>query len=434
MNKKISVYWMHCKSCEVLIENKLSEIPWIKIRKISAQENFIDIDIKDADMESVNKIINELWYSTKLWKTVKNKILDNIIIILIFIIFWMAFFLFKDVELFKDVLKSDNLSFFVIILVWIVASLSTCLAVTWGIVVGFSKYIDTSKSTSSHLKTQLKFHFWRIIWFALWGWILWLIWWYLWSFWMLNKILLLVAWIFMIYMGFNILNIFPSISKLWISMPKFLWKKILNIKNPVFAPIIGALTFFLPCWFTQSMQIYAASSSSFLSWAMIMWTFALWTMPVLFLIGFWSSYFKDKNYDYINKFIGVLIVYFGIFILSGFSNMFNFNLFNTNNVGNNSTQNTINLQELKEVEVVHNWEWFENDVILEWAKNYRLTINPISDWQGCFYWLTIPWIDEKEYLVKKWIPIIINIKNSKPGTYKVVCTAMWMKQWIIIIK
>jgi hypothetical protein len=92
------------------------------------------------------------------------------------------------------------------------------------------------------------------------------------------------------------------------------------------------------------------------------------------------------------------------------------------------------LQELKEITVVHNWWWFENDVVLEWAKNYKLTINPSSDWKWCFYWLTIPWIDNNEYLIKKWIPITIDIKNPKTGTYKVVCTAMWMLEWKIIIK
>jgi hypothetical protein len=48
--------------------------------------------------------------------------------------------------------------------------------------------------------------------------------------------------------------------------------------------------------------------------------------------------------------------------------------------------------------------------------------------------LTIPWIDENEYPVKKWVPIVIDIKNPKPGKYKAVCTAMWMRHGNIIIK
>jgi hypothetical protein len=48
-------------------------------------------------------------------------------------------------------------------------------------------------------------------------------------------------------------------------------------------------------------------------------------------------------------------VYFGIFILSGFANMFNINFQNTNNnIDNNITQDNKDLQELKEITVVHN--------------------------------------------------------------------------------
>lgn len=432
MNKKINVYWMHCKSCELLIENKLSEIPEVKVNKISEKENFVLVDYKnESDLEKINQSILELWYNTESKKIIKNNPLEYIIIALIFISFWFLFFLLKDIKLFENVLQTDNLSFLVILLIWVVASLSSCLAVTWWIVLGFSKYIDTSKDTTSLLKTQLNFHIGRILWFALWGWILWLIGSYLWSFWILNKALLLIAWIFMIYMWLNILNILPSITKLWITMPKSIWNKILNIKNPAFAPIIWALTFFLPCWFTQGMQVYAASSWSFLTWAMTMGIFALWTAPVLFLVWFWSSYFKNKDFNLMNKIIWVIVIYFWIFILSGFANMFNFNTWATSSQIN---QNTSDLQEFKEVTMTHNWWWFDNDIILEWAKSYSVTINPTSDGRGCMYWITFPWLDNSEYLVKKWIPIIIDIKDPVPWTYKAVCTAMWMKHWDIIIK
>jgi hypothetical protein len=59
---------------------------------------------------------------------------------------------------------------------------------------------------------------------------------------------------------------------------------------------------------------------------------------------------------------------------------------------------------------------------------------PKSDWIGCMFALTIPWIDENEYPVKKGVPIVIDIKNPKPWKYKAVCTAMWMTHWNIIIK
>lgn len=426
MKTKISVYWMHCKSCELLIENKLLDLPWVKLNNISLENNYIDIDVKsENDIEKIKETIEELWYSLEKKEEEKNDILDYILIFSIFICIWFLFLIIKDIKILDEIIKSNNLNFFIILLIWFIASISTCLAVTGWIVLWFSKYIDTSTNTYGHLKTQINFHIWRIIWFAIFGWILWSIWWFLWWFWLLNKILLLVAWIFMLYMWLNILGF----VKFKLSMPKAFWNKILSLKNPAFAPIIWALTFFLPCWFTQSLQIYATSSWSFLSWAIIMWTFAIWTLPVLFRIWFWSSYFKDKDFYYVNKIIWVLVVYFAIFILSGFSNMFNINI----PLSNNTTKTNVNLVELKELTITHNWFWFD-DIILEWAKNYKLTIMPESDGLSCMFALTIPGIDENEYFIKKWVPIIINIKNPNPWKYKAVCTSMWMKHWNIIIK
>lgn len=428
MKKKIPVYGLHCKACELLIEDKLSQMPWVKLKNISQSQNCIDVEIKtEKNLEEIKAVIEELWYHTEQKKVKKNNFFDYIIIFLIFIIFWVLYLLFKDVELFKNLLKTDNLSFFIILLIWVVASLSSCLAVTGWIVIWFAKYIDTSKNTYSHLKTQVNFHIWRILWFAILGWVLWSIWWYLWSFGILNKFLLLLAWIFMFYMWLNMLGF----VKFKLSMPKIFWNKILSIKNPVFAPIIWALTFFLPCWFTQSMQVYAASSGSFFTGAMIMWTFALGTMPVLFLVWFGSSYFKDKDFHYINKIIWVLVVYFGIFILSWLHNLIYIwikpEIENTN----------INYENIsfEQKTVYHNgWSLEEKEIILEAEKNYKLNIIPKKNGTGCMSTLTIPWIDNKTHNIIQAIPIGIYIVNAKPGKYNIVCSSMGMKQWEIIIQ
>lgn len=54
--------------------------------------------------------------------------------------------------------------------------------------------------------------------------------------------------------------------------------------------LIGKVeTFFLPCGFTQSMQIVALSSGSFVSGMFIMLAFALGTLPMLALLSFGSA-------------------------------------------------------------------------------------------------------------------------------------------------
>ncbi len=426
MKTKLPIYGMHCKACELLVESRISELSWVQVKWISQTKNYIEVEVKNEnDLEKIKEIITSLWYEIEKKQKRKNNFFDYIIIFLLFVLFGILYFLFKDVSFVQNIANVQNASLFVVVLIWLVASLSSCLAVTGWIVLWFSKYIDTSKNTFSGLKVHTQFHLWRILWFALGGWILGSIGWYFWSLGILNTFLLFLAGIFMIYMWLHILNIIPSLK---ISMPKVFGSKILNMKNPAFAPIIWALTFFLPCWFTQSMQVYAASSGSFITGALIMWAFALGTMPVLFLLGFGSSYFKNKDFHYANKAIWVMVVYFWIFMLAWFSNLVALNTPNTHKM---------NLENVsfEQKTVLHNgWSLAEKEIYLEAGKNYKLNIIPTKDGSWCMSTLTIPGIDKTIHKVLAGKSIGIPIVNAKPGTYNIVCSTMWMKQWEIIIQ
>lgn len=70
----------------------------------------------------------------------------------------------------------------------------------------------------------------------------------------------------MFYIGLHILNIVPSITRFGFHLPKKLTTKIDDLQqkeSPFIPAIIGVLTFFLPCGFTQSMQLAAVASGSF---------------------------------------------------------------------------------------------------------------------------------------------------------------------------
>ena len=433
MIKKINVYKMHCSACELLMDSTLNEIPWVKVLKVSHKNNLLEIEIKNEQvLDKVYKEIKKLWYSLENNISTKNTFLDYVIIVLFAFVLWLLYIIFKDVNFIKNI-DTSNLSYPLVFLVWIVASLSSCLAITWGLIIWFSKYVDDNASFSTKALVQAKFHIWRILWFAILGWILWVFGWVLSHIFMFNKLLLALAWILMLVMWLNLLNIMPNISSFWVKIPSSISKKVLKLTNPKYAFIIWALSFFLPCWFTQSMQVYASSSWSFLSWALIMWSFALWTFPVLFLVGLGNSYFKDKNFSILNKLIWVIVVFFSIFILSWFTNFIN--------VSSNTTSSTTetienkDLVESKDVNVETDWDYLvPEEVVLSWAKNYKLTIKPTSNWVWCKYALTIPWLDENEYPIKKWQDIVLNLNNPTPWTYKVVCSAMWMYIWKITIK
>lgn len=160
--------------------------------------------------------------------------------------------------------------------------------------------------------------------------------------------------------------------------------------------------------------------------------FAIGTLPVLFTVGFGSSYFKEKNFHYLSKIIWVVVIYFSIFIFSWLSNLIHIN---TPPTKTPTASSQANLAETKAVTVSHNGDMLvPESIVLEGAKNYTLTINPESDGLGCKFALTIPWLDSGSYQIKKWVPIVLQFQNPTPGTYSVVCTAMGMPHGEIIVK
>jgi plastocyanin domain-containing protein len=85
--------------------------------------------------------------------------------------------------------------------------------------------------------------------------------------------------------------------------------------------LVGALTFFMPCGFTQAMQLYAMSTGNFLSGALIMGTFALGTAPGLLGIGGLTSAIKGTFARRFFKFAGIVVVSLAVFNISNGLNL-----------------------------------------------------------------------------------------------------------------
>lgn len=442
MKKIIQIKWMHCISCEIILEKELKEISWVDLLMVSHKKWIMEVDYKtESDYKKVVKAIekNNFKVVEADWTITNNKeedkLLLNIIAIMIVVILFISTKFFNFNTFIPD---TSSVNYISAILLWLVASVSTCLAITWGIIIGFSKYFDKEKSFLWHFKVQTWFQLWRIFWFFLLGWILWSIGQIFTINFAVTWIITIIVWIYLIYMWLNILWIFPSISKFGIYMPKSFVSKIESLGEPKYAPIVWALTFFLPCWFTQSMQLLAISSGSFLVWWLVMMFFALWTFPVLYSLGLGSSYFTNKKFVILNTIIWAIVIFFWIFSISNSYKLVNFSAFwNETSVSQNLTEATSknNNAELEIVKVSHNWfATVPSEINLKAGGNYKVIITPTSNWLGCMTTQVIPKLSNKVSYVKKWSDIIYEIYDAKPGTYDIVCGTMWMEQWKIIIK
>jgi sulfite exporter TauE/SafE len=130
-------------------------------------------------------------------------------------------------------------------------------------------------------------------------------------------ILSLLVGLIMLLLGVNLLDLFPWAKKLQPTLPAFVTNHIQGLKslNHTLTPfLVGIATFFLPCGFTQSMQIYSLTTGSFFAGAMTMFAFALGTLPVLALLSFSTSNIHKKAQSGIFfKTAGLVVIFFGLF-------------------------------------------------------------------------------------------------------------------------
>jgi sulfite exporter TauE/SafE len=120
----------------------------------------------------------------------------------------------------------------------------------------------------------------------------------------------------MLVLGLNLLDVFHWTKKLQPAMPKFISKHaygLSKLNHSVVPFLVGVTTFFLPCGFTQSMQIYTLSTGSFIKGGLTMLAFALGTLPVLALVGFSSFSIRDSKSGIFFKTAGLIVIAFALF-------------------------------------------------------------------------------------------------------------------------
>jgi sulfite exporter TauE/SafE len=126
----------------------------------------------------------------------------------------------------------------------------------------------------------------------------------------------------MLILGAQLTEMFPRLSSGSFTLPSSI-SKILGIKkhhekeySHSNSMLVGALTFFLPCGFTQAMQLYAMSTGNLWMGASIMGVFALGTAPGLLGIGGLTSVLKGAFAKKFFKFTGLVVIFLAIFNIS----------------------------------------------------------------------------------------------------------------------
>lgn len=328
---KIPIKGMHCRSCELLIEENLKELAHVKSVEVNYKtgEAFVYYDGQTPNQETLNKAIcsagYEIGYSKELplFSTDKKEYIN---LGIAFLFLMAVFLLLKGTGLFNINLGSSlsNPSWGLIILIGLVAGFSTCMALVGGLSLGLStKFIEShpKATTSEKFRPHLFFMAGRIVSYAFLGGLLGLIGTVFKLSTLTNSILTILVGLVMLIMGLQLIDIFPRLSNFKFALPKSVAKafgfsgKAKEYSNWN-AVVLGALTFFLPCGFTQAMQLYAVSTGDFWSGALIMGLFALGTAPGLLSIGGLTALVKGKFKARFFKVAGLAVIFFALFNFS----------------------------------------------------------------------------------------------------------------------
>lgn len=328
MEKKEHFYiqGMTCASCELLIERKIKKIPGV----LGVHSNFrtgftvVKMDPENpAENSVIISAIREAGYALKNDKTSVQaqepgkwmEIGASLVLI---------FALYKIFQGFDLIAFTDSASGVAdlagVFLIGLVAGSSSCLAVTGGLLLAMAAKVSTANVQASRwdkFKPLLIFNSGRLLSYFFLGGLIGL----------LGQSLTLspevtgyitvgVA-VLMLALALSILKILPK-NVFMIRMPKVLSHWIVGFaEHPhPFAPfILGALTFFLPCGFTQSLQISALASGSFMEGALTLFVFSLGTLPALLGISAISAYSKGRTAHLFLRFTGSLVLILALFNL-----------------------------------------------------------------------------------------------------------------------
>ncbi|MDP3962563.1 MAG: sulfite exporter TauE/SafE family protein [bacterium] len=316
------IHGMHCHSCVLMIESELGDLSHVSHVKSSLRQCSLEI-IGDFGNKSPEQIAEELsqplkkhGYAISIDKHIKKtKWTDFKIAVPIALAFAVFFVILQKLGI-VNLVNAENVTYGTAFIIGIIASLSTCMAVVGGLVLSMSA---TFAKEGDKVKPQLMFHIGRLLSFFLLGGVIGAIG----AAFTLNTsatfILGLIIAIVMLVLGVNLLDVFHWTKKLQPAMPKFIAKHAQGVSklNHTLTPVlVGIATFFLPCGFTQSMQLYTLTTGSFMSGGLTMFAFALGTLPVLVLISFSSfSIHNSSKAGIFFKTAGLIVIMFALFNL-----------------------------------------------------------------------------------------------------------------------
>jgi sulfite exporter TauE/SafE/copper chaperone CopZ len=335
----LQIEGMTCVSCETRIENALRKTAGIQTVKADYSNSDVSITYYAnlIDQSSIEKVIESLDYQVKkpvdpearvsrqgdaspeiVLKLKKTSITQVLGIVFLLVALYMIINHFGGLAIFSAFpLAEQGMGYGLLFVIGLLTSIH-CVAMCGGINISQCVPKQTVPATGSskraNLRPSILYNTGRVISYTVIGGIVgalgsvvsfsgWA-----------KGLVVLVAGVFMVIMGLNMLNMFPWLRKLNLRMPRVFAKLINNekqgnSKSPLY---IGLLNGLMPCGPLQAMQLYALSTGSPVKGALSMLLFSLGTVPLMFGIGALSSVLSKRFTKKMITVSAALVIFLGI--------------------------------------------------------------------------------------------------------------------------
>ncbi len=424
---------MHCRACEITIAEHLEKLPRVNSASVSLKSKSATIDVTSPPSDiDLQRAVEAAGYSigNKKRPLISRNSSDykdlfiGILVIGIIGILYAAFDIGKSFPI--GSVNSGGVG--VALLTGLVAGLSTCMALIGGLVLGLSARHASKHPTATTMqkfRPHLFFNLSRIVSFFIFGGIIGA----LGATFQLQSstlgLITIIVGIVMFSMGLQLTNIFPRLSNGRLTLPPSI-AKFLGLKkraNKEYshgnAMALGALSFFLPCGFTQVMQLYAISSGSIVTGALIMGLFAIGTAPGLLGVGGLTAIIKSKSTGRFFKIAGVAVMVMAFVNITNGFNLSGFQMPSFSSSSSSSAEDSSSIT-LRTIYTLND-DITPSTFTVKKGGTYILEVDSKDDGSGCMSTIMIPGMFETPLLLVKGEKQILKFKATKKGNFQITC-------------
>jgi len=325
ITKKFKAKGMHCTSCETLIERAASKIEGISNIKAdySTETVKVTFDSDKTNISEISKAVEEKGYECSLFGTEKKGDLEHYningkvfgIIFGIIGLLVIGYFGFRFIEGIQLPEISQNMGYGLLLVVGLLTGFH-CVSMCGGFVVSYTTK-HTQEGTKAH-KSHFAYGLGKIISYTVIGA----------GFGLLGSIITftplmrgiagIIAGLFLVIFGLNMLNVFPWLRRIRLKTPSFVSKFVGKESQKHSSPlVIGLLNgLMIACGPLQAIYIMAAGTGSMIEGAKLLFVFGLGTLPVMLGFGFITSFISKKATHKILKASGAIVILLGLIMLN----------------------------------------------------------------------------------------------------------------------